>query len=809
MTRFQPYVPASRSLPELTVRGLVLGSVLGILFAASSVYLSVKVGLTVSASIPIAVISIAIFRALGRSSILENTIVQTVGSAGESLAFPIAAALPSLLLLGYDIDLLHSFLVSVLGGALGVLMMIPLRQGLIVEEHGTLTYPEGTACADVLIAGDQGGSNARTVVAGFAWGLLYKFGYLGLRLWREIVGTELSWSSIDPVKKSSVTHGFLGASVAMEISPELLGVGYIIGPRIAGITFAGGVLSSLVLIPAIKFFGAGLQVPLLSPSGTLIRDMDPTTVQRHYVLYIGAGAVATGGLISLVRSLPTILAAFRRGLRNLSPKSTAALPRTEQDLPMSVVVLGSAALTLAIWLAPPLHINLLAALLMVIFSFFFVTVSSRITGEIGSSSNPISGMVVATLLATCVIFLALGWTSSQDRFVVLTTAVIVGLAASNGGTISQDLKTAFLVGGTPWRQQLALFVGVVTSALFIGGTLTLLNRGATAIIPEHHEGTKVDLSADRVSQWELDFRLNPAALQSKGVSVAQLRQALWAEGFELATSEISAISPLKSFSPPADVSQLVLRPAPGVAIPLGQLGEILGQRTRSYQVAYVRDDPNVPAGKYLVDATGAIEYVVDPGIGGRISEYEGKKLTRYEAPKARLFSLIVDGILTQRLPLDLVLLGVFIALMLELCGISSLPFAVGVYLPMSTSAPMFVGGMARYWVDKHQRSRESEAEFSPGVLLSSGYIAGAAITGVLLAILALPAEGSYLRAIDIPSLLERHLPGAIATWFARVGGEGSNPLWSNLWGLIFFSGLVAYLLRTGVRGPRASRATDR
>jgi putative OPT family oligopeptide transporter len=768
--------------------------------------------LTVSASIPIAVLSIAIFRAVGRSSILENTIVQTVGSAGESLAFPIAAALPSLLLLGYDIDLLHAFLISVLGGTLGVLMMIPLRHGLIVEEHGTLTYPEGTACADVLIAGDQGGANAMMVIRGFLVGLAYKFAYLGLRLWREIVGAELSWSSVDPVKKTTVRHGFLGGSVAMEISPELLGVGYIIGPRIAGITFAGGVLSFLVLIPAIKFFGDGLQFPLISPSGTLIRDMDPTAVQRHYVLYIGAGAVATGGLISLIRSLPTIVAAFRRGMRNFSPKSAGAQPRTEQDLPMSVVLIGSAVLTLAIWLSPPLHINLLAALLMVIFSFFFVTVSSRITGEIGSSSNPISGMVVATLLITCVVFLALGWTSAQDRFVALTTAVIVGMAASNGGTISQDLKTAFLVGGTPWRQQVALFAGVVTSALFIGGTLSLLNRGATAIIPEHHEGTKIDLGSEIVQQWELDFQLNPSALEVRKLSTAQLGQALWADGLELVTPE--GMSRLRTFSAPTeDVSHKLLHPTAGAAVAIGEFGRIVGQRTRSYRVGYVRDDPVVPAGKYLVDESGAIQYVVDPGIGGRISEYQGKKLTRYEAPKARLFALIIDGVLTQRLPLDLVLLGVFIALILELCGISSLPFAVGVYLPMSTSAPMFVGGAIRYAVDKLRGERETQAEFSPGVLLSSGYIAGAAITGVLLAIIAIPAEGAYLRAIDLPLQFDQLFPGAIANWLAKVrGDQATSNIWSNLWGLAFFARLAVYLLRMGIRGrsaqPTRSPNTD-
>ena len=362
-----------------------------------------------------------------------------------------------------------------------------------------------------------------------------------------------------------------------------------------------------------------------------------------------------------------------------------------------------------------------------------------------------------------------------------------------------------MVGGTPWRQQVALFAGVVTSALFIGGTLSLLNRGATAIIPEHHEGTKIDLGSEIVQQWELDFQLNPSALEVSRLSTAQLGQALWAEGLELVKSEGVPLFRLRTFSAPTeDLSRKILHPTPGAAVAIGEVGRIVDQRTRSYRVGYVRDDPVVPAGKYLVDQSGAIQYVVDPGIGGRISEYQGKKLTRYEAPKARLFSLIIDGVLTQRLPLDLVLLGVFIALILELCGISSLPFAVGVYLPISTSAPMFVGGVIRYAVDKLRGERETQAEFSPGVLLSSGYIAGAAITGVLLAMIAIPAEGAYLRAIDLPFQIEQHFPGAIANWLAKVrGDQATSNAWSNLWGLAFFAGLAAYLLRTGIRGRSA------
>ncbi|HEY1417094.1 MAG TPA: oligopeptide transporter, OPT family, partial [Myxococcaceae bacterium] len=379
-------VPLAATPRELTVRGLVLGSVLGVMFAASSVYLSVKVGLTVSASIPVAVLSIAVFRILGRSSVLENCMVQTTGSAGESLAFGIAVALPALLFMGYDLDLVHSLLVALLGGVLGVLMMIPLRHGLVVEEQATLRFPEGTACAEVLEAGERGGGMARLVVSGLLIGAIYKVAYAGFRLWREIIGGLLGWVQRLP-DGAVVRHGFPGASVSMEISPELLGVGYIIGPRVAGITFAGGVLSFLVLVPMIQFFGEGLATPLLSPEGMLIRDMGPDEIHRTYVLYIGAGAVAAGGLISLVRSLPSIVEAFRRGFRNFLASrrgQAVSVERTEQDLPISVVVGGSLVLLVLIWLAPPLHVNLLSALMILVAGFVFVTVSARITGEIGS-----------------------------------------------------------------------------------------------------------------------------------------------------------------------------------------------------------------------------------------------------------------------------------------------------------------------------------------------------------------------------------------------------------------------------------------
>ncbi|MBF5044043.1 oligopeptide transporter, OPT family [Aggregicoccus sp. 17bor-14] len=805
-----PYIPATQSPVELTLRGLVLGSVLGIVFAASSVYLAVKVGLTVSASIPIAVLSIAIFRAWGRSSILENTIVQTVGSAGESLAFGVAAALPALLLLGYDIDLMHAFLIASLGGVLGVLMMIPLRPGLIVQEHGNLTYPEGTACADVLIVGEQGGTNAKTVVLGFAVGGLYKFAYAGMKLWKEVVGTALSWTKT--VAGKVVPAGFQGGSMSVEISPELLGVGYIIGPKVAGITFAGGVLSYLVLIPMIKFFGSGMTEPFLRHDGALIRDMSPDAIRDAYVLYIGAGAVATGGLISLLRSLPTIVSAFKRGFETLmaSRRPAASMPtllRTEQDLPITVVLVGSALLVLIIWLAPPLHVNFVSAVLIVLFGFFFVTVSARITGEIGSSSNPISGMVVATLLITCLVYLMLGWTSPADRFMALTTAAIVGIAASNGGTTAQDLKTAFLVGGTPRRQQVALFVGVLTSAAVIGLTLVTLNKGATTILPEPHPNQPVsELSDEQVVQHSYVWAVDEGTLKARGADLAQLRAAAFGAGLELSSRGATELRSWKSLTA-QEVAATTLHLRGGASLKVSELGSLAPGPTRTYHVGYVRSgsDSPVPTGKYLVDEAQSIQYLVDPGIGGRVTEYEGHSLTRYSAPKAQLFALIIDGILTQKLPWDLVLLGVFISLMLELSGVSSLPFAVGVYLPISTSSPIFVGGLVRYFVDKVRGGSAAESEFSPGTLLSSGYIAGGAIAGVLIAFLEIATGGAGTRAINIPQQLGTE--GALGRLLNAIGeSEVAHVVWSNLFGFAVFMLLAALLLRVGLKGQSGAVA---
>jgi putative OPT family oligopeptide transporter len=670
MASYQPYVPVAQSPAELTPRSLALGAILGLIFGASSVYLALKIGLTVSASIPIAVLSITIFRALGKATILENNITQTVGSAGESIAAGTVFTIPAILLMGYDLDIGRVTVLALVGGVLGILMMIPLRRALIVKEHGNLTYPEGTACAEVLIAGDKGGIHAKTVFQAFGIAFAFKFLMTGLQLWREYPFYIAKW--------------FKGAEVRMDMGPELMGVGYIIGPRIAGYLFAGGTLAYLVLMPAIKLFGEAMPDPMY-PATTLIRDMSAAEIRANYVFYIGAGAVATGGIIALVRALPTIVNAFAAGFADLTQSRRGAAVgrlRTDDDLPIAYAAIGALALAFAMTLIPKVGVNLLGALLIVGFGFFFTTVSSRICGQIGSSANPISGMTIAALIGTASIFLLLGWTGIDYRVQAISIAAIIAVAAANAGATSQDLKTGFLVGATPRRQQIGIIVGAVTSAVVVGWTLTLLNKAYQYPVPERHAGF---------------------------------------------------VAPASGATPDGHV----------VVLPETMSGFLIaGDRekidTGTYQVARVFvETQGVPPGKYLVDpATHEIRYVVDPGIGGRIREYEGRSLTRLDSPKATLMGLITDGILTHRLPWALVLIGVFISIAIELMGIQSLPVAVGVYLPLSTSSGMFVGGVIRWLVERRGKSEQrslAEIESGPGVLFSSGLIAGGAIAGIVVA----------------------------------------------------------------------------
>jgi putative OPT family oligopeptide transporter len=725
---------------ELTLRTLIVGALLGVLFGASSLYLVLKVGITVSASIPVAVISLTLFRLWSKVSgqrdatILENNIVQTAGSAGESIAFGLGVTMPAIMILGFDLEVGRVILVGLLGSLLGILMMIPLRRALIVAQHGQLKYPEGTACAEVLkagvsthseevsksalqspserkprditLAGSKPGTpalGAATIFAGLGLGLVYRSLMSAFKLWKDtpekIFGPPLT-----------------GGSISAEISPELLGVGYIIGPRIASIMMGGGVLSALLLTPVIKFFGAALAGPL-APGKKLIAEMSPDEIRGAYILYIGAGAVAAGGVISLVRSLPIIWHGVRSGLSDFRAAAVAKVSslRTEQDLSMKLVAVGILVLIAAIFAAPALHMTLLGAVLIVIFGFLFVTVSSRLTGEIGSSSNPISGMTVATLLLTCLVFLLVGWTGGKYYVTALSVGGIVCVAASNAGATSQDLKTGFLLGATPKYQQLAIILGATASALLLGPLLLVLNDKATVYVP----GTQV---------------------------------------------------------------------APGVHAPAGaQLGGTerlrgpqAGSDSSQYRVWQKLDDFGGPHGKYLVDDSGDPKWFVDPGINGAYTKRpDGTEVKKFLAPKATLMSYIIKGMLDRELPWGLVLFGVMIAVVLELCAVSSLAFAVGVYLPISTSAPIFVGGLVRWLVDyrrrvalrEHHLSQDelvAEGDKSPGVLLASGYIAGGALTGIVILIV----SGAFASFdSQVTSWAETHNPfyaGPSADWLALI-----------------------------------------
>lgn len=716
-------VPPDRDPPELTRGPLILGVILGVIFGASSIYLTLKVGLTVSASIPVAVLAITVLRALSRAlgtrraTILENNTVQTAGSGGESIAFGVGVTMPALMILGYDMDIGRVMLVAILGSILGVLLFSPMRRPMMADK--ALAFPEGTACAEVLKVGERGGATARTVFSGFFIGLFYKLAMAGMHLWKEVPTWVSSSTKTIVTPNGTLTTsapGVLpGASVGAEISPELLGVGYIVGLRVGGIMLGGGVLSYLVLIPMIKFFGGSDPDVLVAPGLKPIAAMGIDEIRNAYVLYIGAGAVAAGGIISMGRSLPTIVSSLRAGLSSLQgDKGQVTVVRTERELSMKTVLLGAAGVIAAISLSPFFPVGFLGAVLMALFAFLFVTVSGRLTGEIGSSSNPISGMTVATLLLTCLIFLAADWVGPEHRLGALTIAGVVCVAASVGGTTAQSLKTGALIGATPRRQQIAMLIGSATSALVIGFTLLLLNNASTVYTLKH---------------------------EAIGVHA------------------------------PADV-------------PLGPAEPIRGPEaltdSASYRVLQLpKPRDGIPAGKYLVDETGAIKYLVDPGINGRVKKRDDDTpVVKYDAPKASLMALITDGILTQQLPWVLVILGVMIAVTLELASVSSLPFAVGVYLPISASAPIFVGGLVRHFADRARQRRraaaglaaesELEAESSPGVLMSSGLIAGGAIAGIGLALLALAP--SVQQAIHLGESFELGDLGSLLPFLLLVAG---------------------------------------
>ena len=640
---FRPFIADEQNLAELTIKSLVFGAIFGIIFGAVTVYLALRAGLTVSASIPIAVLAITILKRMN-STILENNIVQTTGSAGESIAAGVVFTLPALLFLGFNLEISRIFFIALAGGILGVLFMIPLRRALIVKEHGNLKYPEGAACADVLVAGEKGGRFAGTVFTGFGVGAVYKILHEGVKLWKGQPLYEPAW--------------YPGARLAGTTTPEYLGVGYIIGPRIAGTIFAGGVLSWLVLIPFIKFFGAHIP-EVIFPATRPIAELAPNQIWTAFIRPIGAGAVTMAGLITLVRTMPTIIDSLKAGMKDI--RSGAGGPavvrrRTEDDLGTSIVGGGSFVLVAALWVLLSVSVNpgywlanLVAAVLIVVFGFLFVTVSSRIVGLIGSSSNPISGMTIATLMGTCLIFVAIGWKGGAWAAVAISIGGVVCIAAANAGATSQDLKTGYLVGATPWRQQLSLIIGVVTSTIVIGYTLLYLNKAYTRVDPQPYENV-----------------------------------AMTAEMKDIGSAE---------------------------------------HEGRSYHVLNVIGSKTIPDGRYFYDADAhRIAFKESPGVGS----------ANFPAPQALLMSTVVNGILNQNLPWGLVLFGVFIVVVVELLGVRSLSFAVGAYLPIATTAPIFFGGMVRWLVERRSGHAGGEGEVSSGSLASSGFIAGSAVAALLL-----------------------------------------------------------------------------
>jgi len=704
---FHPYVPPGESPREFSLRAVLLGALFGLLFGAVTVYVGLRAGLTVSASIPISVLSISILRAFGRSTILENNIVQTTGSAGESLAAGVMFTLPALIFLGFgsEFTFWRIFPLALLGGWLGVLFMIPLRRQLIVKEHGNLTFPEGTACADVLVAGERGGSFAGRVFWGLGLGGVYTF----------LMNTVQAWTS----QPENRPGWYPGASFRAAITSEYLGVGYIIGPKVSGILFAGGIVSWLVIMPAIKFYGQLAGNTPIYPSTIPIPLMTPDDIWRSYIRPMGAGAVAAAGLITLLRTLPTIISALRAGMKDVRVEGAGAVAsssRTERDVPMKWVITGSILIVVMMWILLTFHPmqgaetrwyqNLFAGVFVVVFGFLFVTVAGRISGLLGNSSNPISGMSIATLMATCAIFFVAGWTAPNYAVLALMIGGVTCIAAAIAGATSQDLKTGYLVGATPFWQQMGLLVGVTISTIAIGATLNLMNKGLERYLP---------------TQIAVNIQSLPA-----GVKVERETFAYQGKNYELINS--------------------------------------LGSH-------------EIPDGEYLYDpGTKQIELQWAQGIGS----------DKAPAPQARLMATVISGILNQRLPWRLVLMGVALVIAVEVLGVRSLAFATGLYISMATTAAMFAGGLVRWAVEASMKEKvEGDSEASPGALYSSGLIAAGGIFGLL---------GIVIALLQDPEISTR-VPGWVSTvlrlpWRPDLFSFGPKLLGplatSNLFGAFMF-----------------------
>jgi putative OPT family oligopeptide transporter len=709
---FRTYISADETLKEFTLRAVILGALFGLLFGAITVYVGLRAGLTVSASIPISVLSISILRAFGRSTILENNIVQTTGSAGESLAAGVMFTIPALIFLGFgsEFTFWRIFPLALLGGWLGVLFMVPLRRQLIVKEHGNLAFPEGTACADVLVAGERGGSFAGRVFWGLGLGGIYTFLMKSVLAWTEQPEARPSW--------------FPGASFRANITSEYLGVGYIIGPRVAGILFAGGIVSWLVMMPAIKFYGQLASNTPIYPSTIPIPQMTPDDIWRSYIRPMGAGAVAAAGLITLLRTLPTIISALRAGLKDVRAEGagqSGASSRIDRDVPMRWVIAGSIVIIAMMWVLLTFHPmqgaqtrwyqNLLAGVFVVVFGFLFVTVAGRISGLLGNSSNPVSGMSIATLMATCAIFFVAGWTAPNYAVLALMIGGVVCTAAAIAGATSQDLKTGYLVGSTPFWQQMGLLVGVTVSTIAIGATLNLMNKGLEKYVPT-------------------PIPVNIQALPS-GVKIER---------------------------------------------------DTFTHQGKSYALINSLGSHEIPDGEYLYDpGTRQIEFQWAQGIGS----------DKAPAPQARLMATVINGILNQRLPWRLVLMGVTLVIAVEILGVRSLAFATGMYISIATTAAMFAGGLIRSLVEATTKKKD-ESEASPGALYSSGLIAAGGVFGLL---------GIIINLLQDPEI-STHTPHWVSSllrlpWrpdLFAFGPKLMGPLaTSNLFGIFMFALLASSL----------------
>jgi putative OPT family oligopeptide transporter len=711
---FRSFVPRTESLTEFSLRAVILGALFGLLFGAVTVYVGLRAGLTVSASIPISVLSISILRAFGRSTILENNIVQTTGSAGESLAAGVMFTLPALIFLGFgsEFTFWRIFPMALLGGWLGVLFMIPLRRQLIVKEHGNLTFPEGTACADVLVAGEKGGSFAGRVFWGLGLGGIYTF----------LMNTVQAWTG----QPENRPNWYPGASFRAAITSEYLGVGYIIGPRVSGILFAGGIVSWLVIMPAIKFYGQLAGNTPIYPSTIPIPLMTPDDLWRSYIRPMGAGAVAAAGLITLLRTLPTIVSALTAGMKEGRVEgagTSTSTSRVDRDTPMKLVVVGSILIVVMMWTLLTFHPmqgaatlwyqNLFAGIFVVVFGFLFVTVAARISGLLGNSSNPISGMSIATLMATCAIFFLAGWTAPNYAVLALMIGGVVCIAAAIAGATSQDLKTGYLVGATPFWQQMGLLVGVTISTIAIGATLNLMNKGLEKYIP-----TQI-----------------PVTLQSLPAGVKVERESFVFQG-------------------------------------------------KTYALINSLGSTTIPDGEYLYDSSSKqIEFQWAQGIGS----------DKAPAPQARLMATVINGILNQRLPWRLVLMGVAMVIAIEILGIRSLAFATGLYISIATTAAMFAGGLVRWAVEASMKEKvEGDSEASPGALYSSGLIAAGGIFGLLGIIIALLQDPEISNRVPHWVSIVFRLP-----WRPDLFAFGPKILGSlatsNVFGLIMFLFLAGSL----------------